>query len=64
MYIYTLKPEDQEIFESLKTIKLDQSTLEPLITGPLYGELNAHYGCRHSEETKLLMSKRWLKNLL
>ena len=60
MYIYTLKPEDQEIFESLKTIKLDQSTLEPLITGPLYGELSAHYGCRHSEETKLLMSKQKL----
>lgn len=56
MYIYTLNQEDLEVFESLKTIEIDESALEPLITGPLYGELSPHYGCRHSEETKQLMS--------
>jgi hypothetical protein len=43
MYIYTLKPEDQEIFESLKTFQFDESDLPPWESNyvkemhPMYG---------------------------
>lgn len=62
MSIYTLNQEDVLLFETLKTCKIDESILEPLITEPLCGELNPHYGCRHSEETKQLMSTKKLGN--
>jgi len=71
MSIYTdIKPEDSYIFESLKTHIVDESTLEPLMSEPCYGERNTMYGYvwgdrypkpmlgkKHSEETKQKMSE-------
>lgn len=54
-------PNEDPVFESLKTIVVDESTLEPLLpqiaSGPkLFGPDNGMYGKSHKESTKKLMS--------
>lgn len=60
MYTYTLN--EDEVFDSLKGFKVDESTLEPLLpssqVGPkLCGEHNGMYGKKHKESTLHLMSQ-------
>jgi len=54
MYIYT--PTEDPVFESLKTITVDDSCLGPLIATSCTGIKAPHYGCRASEEQKKRMS--------
>jgi hypothetical protein len=63
MSIYTLTPEEQEIFASLRTFKFDESILEPLITTPLCGPLHPWYGNKHNDETKHTLSLQKLGSL-
>lgn len=59
MCIYTLNEEDKEIFESLRTFKFNESELPPWESNYVK-KMHPHYGCRHSEETKQLMSLKKL----
>jgi hypothetical protein len=55
MSIYLLSEEDTEIFASLKTFKVDPSSLEPIIES-YTKESHPFYGQKHTEETLLAMS--------
>jgi len=59
MSIYTQN--EDEVFDSLKTFVVDESTLEPLLpqlsSGPkLFGEHNGMYGKKHNPSTLKLIS--------
>lgn len=53
MNIYSIKPEDLYIFESLKDVEMPQ---EHLINSTYSKEFNPFYGKHHTEETKELLS--------
>ena len=66
MYIYT--PNEDPVFESLKTFVLDESSLEPIIpeiaSGPkLFGELNGMFGKTHTEKTKQMLSEKLINKV-
>ena len=55
MYIYT--PNEDPVFESLKDIKVDESSLQPLLTTSCSGIKAPHYGCRATDDQKKRMSE-------
>ena len=60
--MYTYTPNKDEVFESLKTFVVDESTLEPLLpqssSGPkLFGDHNGMYGKKHKRSSIDLMVK-------
>ena len=54
--MYTYTPNEDPIFESLKTIPLDPSCLGEVLSTPLTGVKAPHYGCRADDAQRKRMS--------
>jgi hypothetical protein len=64
MSIYTISIEDQEYFESLKTIEISSDLLIPIPNNLNKGVYHPLYGIKHTPESRQLMSESHKKTLL